>query len=218
MSDKAKLIERLSDHAMTDLEGAYGRSFDRESVRMSVVDFVCLRDPTEPVSADERMQIACGAAMTLLGSDYRPPSPTSDYCAPVRPALAFDAVLGLARVARNWTRDHTAYQHAEELEAILDNLVSWMTPLVDAFFDQALMPSPSERGDTGLPGEYDVLVTARLASRAADALSRAADGFERDYLEHEGADDGWMTTIEHCAELRSTVDDLRDAAGEARDD
>jgi hypothetical protein len=67
----ARTIEMLED-----LEQHWGGRFDEARVRELVTAYLGLRGSTEPLSEEDRFSLLNGAAMALLGDEYRPPSPT----------------------------------------------------------------------------------------------------------------------------------------------
>ena len=56
---------------------------DEARFRELVTAYLGLRGSTEALSEEDRFSLLNGAAMALLGDEYRPPSPTSEFSAPV---------------------------------------------------------------------------------------------------------------------------------------
>jgi len=207
-------VDARTRDLLADLEQSYGRRFDWDRAGDLVRAFVVYRDADadEPWSKEDREALASGGAMALLGKEYRPPSPTSRYGAPVNVAVAFNAAVGLGIAALDWQRHHTEVPDAEGLREILTSLMEWLYPISDTCTDlaDAAKAAAHPEGD-----DADVVVIeARHAFRSAEMLARTAEHLERDYLaQSEQAD--WTSSAAVCAGLSTSVDELRRATGAA---
>jgi hypothetical protein len=205
-------IDARTLDVLEDLEEQWGGRFDEARVRELVTAYLGLRGSTAALSEEDRFSLLNGAAMALLGDEYRPPSPTSEFSAPIDLNAGFSALSSLSIAARDWHRHHAEVPDGEGLQTILVQLHTWIDALADTCFelaDQLEQRIASERG------EFDdsVLVTAQVATTSADLLDSVADRAEREYLDTDGSDDQWAAVAAVCAGLRTSVDDLRQATG-----
>jgi len=92
-------IDARTIKLLEDLEEHWGGGFDEARFRELVTAYLGLRGSTEALSAEDRFSLLNGAAMALLGDEYRPPSPTSEFSAPGRPQCRVQRV-GLAEHRR----------------------------------------------------------------------------------------------------------------------
>ena len=164
------------------------------------------------MSEEDRFALLSGSAMALLGDDYRPPSPTSEFTALVDLNAGFNTLASLNIAACDWYRHHAEFPDAEDLEATLLQAHTWIEALADTCCELA---DQLERRIASEQGEFDdsVLITAQVATTCADLLASVADRAEREYLEADGSDDEWAAVAAVCATLRTSVDDLRRATG-----
>jgi hypothetical protein len=222
-------VEARTGDLLSDLEQSYGRRFDQDRARDLVRAFLVVRGDTElPWSEEDRDALASGAAMALLGTEYRPPSPTSTYAAPVDLAVAFNALLGLGLAAAHWQRQNPDVPDAEYLRELLASLVEWLFPISETCLDLATAAKPAARShdkdaeegagraDAVVVGEGDeadlVVIEARQAFRSSELLARAAAHLERDYLD-QAEQAAWTSSAAMCACLSTSADDLRRATG-----
>lgn len=224
-------VDARTRDLLYDLEHSYGRRFDQDGARDMVRAYLAFRgaDADPRWSDDDREALASGAAMTLLGKEYRPPSPMSSYGAPVDLAVALNAVVGLAIAAVDWQRHHTEVPDAVELLEILEMFVEWLYPIADTCFDLADAAKSAERpddenqhvvaedaGTVVVVVEGDdidvVVIEARHAFRSAELLAHAAAHLEDDYLSLSDQD-AWTNSAAVCAGLSTSVDELRRATG-----
>ena len=206
-------IDARTIELLEDLEEHWGgRRFNESRVRELVTGFLMLRGSTAAMSAEERFSLLAGSAMALLGEDYRPPSPTSEFTAPVDLNAGFNALASLNIAAMDWYRQHAEVPDAEGLQATLVQFHTWVDALADTCFELA---EQLERRLASEQREFDdsVLVTAQVATTSADLLESAADRAEREYLDTDGSEDQWAAAAAVCAGLRTSVDDLRRATG-----
>ena len=209
----ARWIDARTIELLEDLEEHWGgRRFDESRVREQVTAFLRLRGSTAAMSEEDRLALLSGAAMALLGDDYRPPSPTSEFTAPVDLNAGFNALASLNIAAMDWYRHHAELPDAEGLQATLVQFHTWIEAVADTCFELA---DRLERRIASERGEFDdsVLVTAQVATTSADLLDSVADRAEREYLDTDGSDDQWAAVAAVCATLRTSVDDLRRATG-----
>lgn len=223
-------VEARTRDLLEDLQQAYGRRFDWDSAANLVRVYLvfCGTEANRSWSDKDREALASGAAMTLLGTQYLPPSPTSTYGAPVDLAAALNAAVGLCIAALDWQCHHTEVPDADYLREILVTLVEWLYPISDTCLDLAdtakAAPHPAgetldvdaNRADSIAVEEGDdtdvVVIEARHATRSAEMLARTAAHLEGDYLslpEHAA----WTSTAALCAGLSISVDELRRATG-----
>ncbi|MFC7501537.1 hypothetical protein ACOACQ_03385 [Nocardioides sp. CPCC 206347] len=204
-------IDARTIELLEDLEEHWGGRFDEARARELVTAYLGLRGSTEALSEEDRFSLLNGAAMALLGDEYRPPSPTSEFSAPVDLNAGFNALASLSIAARDWHRHHAEVPDAEGLQTTLVQLHAWIDALADTCFELA---EQLERLIVSEQGEFDdsVLVTAQVATTSADLLDSVADRAEREYLDTDDSKDQWAA-IAACASLRTSVDDLRQATG-----
>jgi hypothetical protein len=205
-------IDARTLELLEDLEEHWGGRFDESRVREQVTAFLGLRGSTAALSEEDRLSLLCGAAMALLGEDYRPPSPTSEFAAPVDLNAGFNALASLSIAALDWHRHHAEFPDAEGLHATLVQLHTWIDALADTCFE---LTEELERRIASEQGELDdsVLVTAQVATTSADLLDSVADRAEHEYLDTDGSEDQWAAVAAVCAGLRTSVDKLRRATG-----
>lgn len=205
-------IDARTVELLEDLEEHWGGGFDEARVRELVTAYLGLRGSTEALSAEDRFSLLNGAAMALLGDEYRPPSPTSEFSAPVDLNAGFNALASLSIAARDWHRHHAEVPDAEGLQATLVQLHTWIDALADTCFELA---EQLEWRIASEQGEFDesVLVTAQVATTSADLLDSVAERAEREYFDTDGSEDQWAAVAAVCAGLRTSVDDLRQAIG-----
>jgi hypothetical protein len=208
--ERGRWIDARTIELLEDLEEHWGGRFDEARVRELVTAYLLLRESTEAPSEEDRFSLLSGAAMALLGDEYRPPSPTSEFSAPVDLHAGFNALASLSIAAREWHRHHAEVPDAECLQATLVHLHTWIDALADTCFELA---DQLERRIASEQGEFDgsVLVTAQVATTSADLLDPVADRAELEYLDTDGSEDQWAAAAAVCARLRSSVDDLRQA-------
>jgi len=197
---------------LVDLDEHWGGGFDQARVRELVTAYLVLRGSTEALSQEDRFSLLNGAAMALLGEEYRPPSPTSEFSAPVDLIAGFNALASLSIAACDWQRHHPGVPDSDDLQTTLVQLHTWIDAIADTCFDLA---ERLERRIATEQDEFDdsVLVTAQVATTSADLLESVADRAEREYLDADGSEDQWATAAAVCAGLRTSVDDLRQATG-----
>jgi len=211
--DLGRWIDARTIDLLEDLEEYWGgRHFAESRVRDLVTAFLVLRRSTAAMSEEDRFALLSGAAMALLGDDYRPPSPTSELTAPVDLNAGYNALASLNIAACDWYRHHAEFPDAEGLQATLVQLHTWIEALADTCFELA---EQFERRIASEQGEFDdsVLVAAQVAMTGADLLDSVADRAEREYLVTDGSADQWAAVAAVCAGLRTSVDDLRRATG-----
>jgi hypothetical protein len=80
-----------------------------------VTAFLTLRGSTAAMTEEDRFALLSGSAMALLGDDYRPPSQTSEFTAPVNLNAGFNALASLNIAACDWYRHHAEVPDAEDL-------------------------------------------------------------------------------------------------------
>lgn len=200
-----ELLEDLKEHWRH-------RHFDEARVRELVTAFLCLRGSAEDMSEEDRFSLLSGSAMALLGNEYRPPSPNSEFTAPVDLHTGFNALASLNIAASHWHRQHADVPDAKGLSTTLIQLHAWIDALAETCFELA---DELERRVASEGGEFDdsVLVTAQEATTSANLLDSVADDVEREYLDMDCSEDQWAAAAAICAGLRTSVDDLRQAAG-----
>jgi len=205
-------IEARTIELLDDLDEHWGGRFDEARVRELVSAYLVLRGSTEALSQEDRFSLLNGAAMALLGEEYRPPSPTSEFSAPVDLDTGFNALASLSIAACDWQRHHAEVPDSDNLQTTLVQLHTWIDAIADTCFELA---ERLERRIAAEQGEFDdsVLVTAQVATTSADLLESVADRAEREYLDADGPEDQWATVAVVCAGLRTSVDDLRQATG-----
>jgi hypothetical protein len=201
----ARTIELLEDP-----EQHWGGRFDEARVRELVTAYLALRGSAGALLEEERFSLLNGAAMALLGDEYRPPSPTSEFSAPVDLNAGFNALASLSMAACDWHRHHAEVPDADGLQATLVQLHTWIDALADTCFD---LVDQLEQRVASEQGEFDdsVLVTAQVATTSADLLDSVADRAEREYLDTDESEDQWAAVAAVCAGLRTSGDDLRRA-------
>lgn len=184
--EPGRWIDARTTELLEDLEVHFGGRFDEARVRELVTAYLTLRGSTEALSEEDRFSLLNGAAMALLGNEYRPPSPTSEFSAPVDLHAGFNALASLSIAAREWHRHHAEVPDAERLQATLVHLHTWIDALADTCFELA---DRLERRIASEQGEFDdsVLVTAQVATTSADLTDPVADRAELEYL-----DTGWL--------------------------
>ena len=205
-------IDARTIEVLEDLEQHWGCRFDEARVRELVAAFLGLRGSAEALSKEDRFSLVNGAALALLGDEYRPPSPTSEFSAPVDLNAGFNALASLSIAALDWHRHHAGVPDAEGLETTLVQLHTWIDALADTCFELA---DQLEQRVASEQGEFDdsVLVTAQVATTSADLLDSVADRAEREYLDTDGSEDQWTAVAAVCAGLRTSVEELRQATG-----
>jgi len=206
-------IDARTLELLEDLEEHWGgRRFEEARVRELVTAWLELRGSTEALSEEDRLALLSGAAMALLGDQYRPPSPTSEFSAPVNLNAGFNALASLSIAALDWHRHHAEVPDAEGLQTTLVQLHTWVDTLAETCFE---LVEQLERRIASEQGEFDdsVPVTAQVATTSADLLEAVADRAEREYLDTDGSEDQWAAAAAVCAGLRTSVDDLRQATG-----
>jgi hypothetical protein len=208
--ERGRWIDARTIELLEDLQEHFGGGFDEARVRELVTAYLLLRGSTEAPSEEDRFALLNGTAMALLGDEYRPPSPTSEFSAPVDLHAGFNALASLSIAARDCHRHHAEVPDAERLQATLVHLHTWIDALADTCFELA---DQLERRIASEQGEFDgsVLVTAQVATTSADLLDPVADRAELEYLDTDGSEDQWAAAAAVCARLRSSVDDLRQA-------
>lgn len=223
-------VDARTRELLADLEHRYGRGFDRDGAADLVRAYLVCRGTGAnwPWSEEDREALGSGAAMALLGKEYRPPSPTSRYAASVNLPVALNAAVGLCIAAVDWQRRHTEVPDAEHLREILANLVEWLYSISETSLDLADASKPAAHPrveNVGIVANrvYEVavdkdddadvvVIEARHASRSADLLALTAANLETDYQSLSEQDE-WMSSAAVCAGLSTSVDELRRATG-----
>ncbi|GAB3668724.1 hypothetical protein GCM10027596_39970 [Nocardioides korecus] len=166
-----ELLEDLQEHWG-------GRHFDEPRVRELVTAFLTLRGSTAAMSEEGRFAFLSGAAMALLGGKYRPPSPTSEFIAPVDLNAGFDALASPNIAACDWYRHHAEVPDAEDFEATPLQAHTWIDAVADTCCELA---AQLERRIAREQGEFDgsVLVAAQVATTSADLLDSVAGAYPR---------------------------------------
>ena len=171
MNESAPLLDQIVRDVVDDLVTAYCRSFDSKRVRDNVMAYYWPSLPTETPSEEERRALVRGAALALLGSDYRPPGPDSDYPALIKPEVAFDTILSLARIAQLHVENAGQPANQDQISDALTSLIAWVQPTANACVLDPVDPVIRAFSDeTSEP--FDVMIDANLATQSADILRR----------------------------------------------
>ena len=77
MTNESSMIDLITAEVVEALQVAYGRAFRGSEVRQTVLAYYWPEAPATAPSPEDREALACGAALSILGTSYRPPSPTT---------------------------------------------------------------------------------------------------------------------------------------------